>query len=182
MQALAAAGERIRRQTDVSHQVPYSRGDLAQLFHLDALAGVQVEHQSGGRPRLPVDEPPLRDMDLECGLLGDPRESLDRVDDRVGRSARPVGDGAAIQPVRSGRRQLLFEERGLVDTVRPALAGDRPARDVRDHRVGDVDVVVEHFGLGAYPWPGTAPCPGWSASPDRIDPPPQGITRRSVEP
>ena len=30
----------------------------------------------------------------------------------------------------------------------PALASHRPACDVRDHHLGDVDVVVEHLGLG----------------------------------
>ena len=57
-------------------------------------------------------------------------------------------DALAVQPVGRGAGELLLEERRLVDAVGPALAGDGAACDVRDHRLGDVDVVVEHLRLG----------------------------------
>ena len=57
-------------------------------------------------------------------------------------------DAGAIQPVRRGACQLLLEERRLVDAVGPSLTGGGPARDTREHHLGDADVVVEHLGLG----------------------------------
>ena len=87
-------------------------------------------------------------MHFQRRLLGDPRQAVDGVDDRIGRRAGSMGHAFAVQPVGRGAGELLLEEGRLVDAVGPALAGDGSARDVRDHRLGDVDVVVEHLGLG----------------------------------
>ena len=136
--------------------------------------GIEVEHQSGCRAGLEFfallarplgDEPPLRHVHLQRRLLGDPGQPVGAVDDRIGRRAGPVRDAGPRQPVRRRRRQLLFEERRLLDTVGPALAGGRPAGDVRHHHLGDAGVVVEDVGLGRCRSRGTAPCRRWSASP-----------------
>ena len=110
--------------------------------------GSRSKTMPGGGSRLSVDKPPLRDVHLESGLLGDPGQAVDGVDDRIGRRAGPMGDAFAVQPVGRGAGELLLEEGRLVDAVGPTLAGDGSACDVRDHRLGDVDVVVEHLGLG----------------------------------
>ena len=54
MQALAAAGERIRGQPDVGHQAADLVGHLAQLTERDVLAGVEVEHDARRRTGLRV--------------------------------------------------------------------------------------------------------------------------------
>ncbi len=148
MQPLAAAGEGKGGEADVGDEIADLVGHLAQLPERDPLTGIQIEDDACRRTLAPIYEPPLRDMDLERGLLGDPRQPLDGVDQRVGGRSRLMGDRRTIEPFRRGRGELLLEKRGLVDAVGPALAGHRPARDVRNHHLGDLDVVLEDLGLG----------------------------------
>ena len=149
MQTLATTGEWVHHQADVVHQVAHRIGHLAQLRHCHALARIEVEHQSRCRTGLSGRrESPLRHMHFQRGLLGDPGQAGRAIDDRIGRATRSVLDGGPVEPVGGRTGQLLFEERGLVDTVGPPLAGDRPAGDVRKHHVGDAGVVAEDVGLG----------------------------------
>ena len=149
MHTLASAGDGVGVQSDVAHQVPDRTRHFAQLRHGHAIAGIEVEHDAGGGPHVArTFEAPLRHVHLERGLLGDPGQALARVNDGVGRGARLVRDRAAVQPVRRRGGQLLLEERRFVDAIRPALAGDGPAGDVRHHELGYRHVVVEDLGLG----------------------------------
>ena len=84
MQPLAAAGERIRGQPDVSDQLAHLMGDLAQLASSSTPSpGSRSNTDPGSRaravlpPRSPAHEPPLRHVHLQRGLLRDPRQSLD---------------------------------------------------------------------------------------------------------
>ena len=159
VQPLAAAGERKRGQTDVGDQIPNGACHLGELRHRHTLAGVEVEHQTGRRAGLEFftfsrplgDEAPLRHVHLERGLLGDPRQPVGAVDDRIRRRPGPVRNAGAGQPIGSRRGQLLFEKRRLLDAIGPALAGGRAPGDVRHHHLGDIGVVVEDVGLGGCP-------------------------------
>ena len=149
MKSLASAGERVEHQPDVGHQLLYREGHLAHLRHAHVLAGVEVEHQPVGRPGLAVRiEAPLRHMHFQRRLLSDPCQSGRAVDDRVDGVAGSMRQGSAMQPVRSRLRQLLLEERRLLDPVGPALAGSGPALDMRQHHRGDRRVVPEDVGFG----------------------------------
>ena len=152
--ALATTGERIEAQPDVVHQFAHRECHLAQLRHAHALAGVEVEHQSVGRTRLAFGgKAPLRHMHFQRTLLGDPRQRRRGVDDRVDGGPGPVLQGPAGQPRRCRTGEFLLEERRLVHSVGPALAGGRAAGDVRQHHVGDGRVIAEDLrfdgGLGA---------------------------------
>ena len=157
MQSLTAAGQRKRGEAHAGDELAYFVRHLAQLSERDAFPWVQVENHTCGEPgRLlgsflsgpGADESPLRHVHFQRRLLRNPCEPLGAVDDRIRGGARLVSDRTPLEPVRGRRGELLLEERGLVDTVGPALACHRPARDVRHHRLGHVDVVVEDLGLG----------------------------------
>ena len=152
MQALTAAGEWEQRQSDVVNEVSHRVGDLPQLRHGHALARVEVEHQSIGEAGLSVGtETPLRHMDLQRRLLRDPGQGRRAVDDRVVGGPGSVYQCASGEPVRRVLGQVLFEERWFLDAVGPALAGGRPAGDVRQHHLGDGRVVTEDVSLGRGP-------------------------------
>ena len=147
MEPLAAAGQRKGLQADVIDEFAHLMGDLTQLLKRHALAWVEIEHDARRRPPLSVDETPLRHVHFQGRLLRDPGQPLDGVDHRISSAPRLVHDRGAIQPVRRRGRQLLFEERRLVDPVGPAFARHGTTRDVGQHRFSDVDVVVEDLSL-----------------------------------
>ncbi len=149
VQTLAPAGQRVDREADIVHQVADGVGHLAHLRHGHALAGIEIEYQSCcGAGLSGLGEAPLRHMDLKRGLLGDPCQAGRAVDDRIGGIAGSMLHGRTVQPVGCRTGQLLFEECALVDAVRPALPGHRPAGDVRKHHLGNAGVVAEDVGLG----------------------------------
>jgi len=156
VQALTSAGQRKRGQPDVGDQISDGAGHFGELSHRHALTRVEIEHQAGGRARLELlaltrplgSETPLRHMHFQRGLLGDPSQTVDAVDDRVGRRAGSMRDAAARQPLRRRSGKLLFEKRGLLHSVGPSLTGGRPSGDVRHHHLGNTDVIIEDVGFG----------------------------------
>ena len=91
------------------------------------------------------DEPPLRHMYLERGLLPQPRQPRSGLDHRIHDRARPVVHRFALDPLRCVGGEVLLEERRRLHAVGPAFAGHGPTRHMRDHRRRDLDVVVDHL-------------------------------------
>ena len=148
VQTLAAAGHRIGLEIHTGDEFTDGLRHLAQLGHDDTLARVEVEHDAGRGAHRRVNKAPLRHMHFQGRLLGDPGQPLGGVDDRVDGGPAAMRDRAPRQPLRRRRRELLLEERLLRNTIGPAFAGHGTARDVRQHGVGDGQVIVENVGLG----------------------------------
>ena len=137
-------------------QITHCASNFGELRHGYTLAGVEIEHQTGGRTGLellalsrPLGlEAPLRHVYFQRGLLGDPGQPVGAVDDRIRGRPGFVDDAGAWQPVGSRSGQLFFEERRLVNAVRPTLASSRTPGDMRHHHFRDIGVVVEDVGLG----------------------------------
>ena len=127
-------------------------GDPGAVDHGGALARVEVEHHQVGRlAPVPRAEPPLRHVQLQRGQVGRPGQPLDVVDHReVGVLRAPArrADPGGADPVRGVPGHVLLEERRLLHPVRPAHHRDRPVPQVRQHHVGDGQVVGQHVGLG----------------------------------
>ena len=149
VQTLAAAGKRVDAQADVIHQFAHRVRDFSQVRHRDAFTGIEVEYQSVGGTGLAVGaETPLRHMDFQRCLLGNPGQSRRAVDDRIDRGTGAMDLGAAGQPVRGRPRQVLLEKRRCVDTVGPAFSGGRTTGDMRQHHLGDGRVIPENICFG----------------------------------
>ena len=118
-------------------------------------------------PGMLVDEPPLRDVHFQRCLLRHPGHPLDGVDDRdtswcptCARWCRGPASPAPTRRVASRRTTTRRPRSASVCGSRAGLrcAGSSPRRCRGSSRTPRP---------WWYPSPGTAPCPGWSASPDR---------------
>ena len=141
VQALAAAGQRIRRQPDVGDEAPYLVRHLAQLTERDVVAGIEVEHDARGgpgifsAPRSRLHESTNRhcgtctSSDACCAIHANPSTA---VDDRIRRGAGPVRDGRRGPASRVRRLASCFSKKDgsstplgqrLRVTARPAMCG-----------------------------------------------------------
>ena len=124
VQSLAAAGQRVGDQADLGDHVPDGVGHFAELRHGHALARVQVEHQPGRRAGRelgsvaagsPGDESPLRYVNLERGLLGDPCEAVEALffaETQVEQDSAIVDAGDAGAKFVQARRLVHIETSG----------------------------------------------------------------------
>ncbi len=151
--AFAAARHRHDRQPHVAEDLAHHPGDLRALGKPGTLPGIEVEHEPVGVPRRAgTPEPPLRNVDLECGDLAEPDQCRRVVDERVVVAVIFMRDGAALDPRRGRIVEVLLEEHlaGVIrssDPVDPALARGRSVRRVGDEHLGDLGVVRDHVAL-----------------------------------
>ena len=84
---------------------------------------------------------------LQRGDLPQPRQRGRGIEDRVEPQARAVPDLHPGQPSRRTRLQVLHEERGLLDALRPPFTGRRPPHQVREHGGRGCGVIADHIEL-----------------------------------
>ena len=109
--------------------------------------GIEVEGEHGRH----LDPGCLRErrVQLQRGELREPDQRGLVVDQGEVDRAGPVGEhGRRLHPLRAVLGAALLEEVEALDPVGVALQRGRAAAQVRDHRVGDPRVVVDHLGLG----------------------------------
>jgi hypothetical protein len=154
MDAFAPAGHRHRVQPHAQQQRAHQAGHFGAFGQPRALARVQVEHHAiRVLPGSVATEPPLRHMDFEGGLLRDPDQGGQVIDERVLVDVVGVLDRPARDPVRGRGRQVLLKEHltgfvGGSDAGDPALAGRWPIPRGVHERIRDPRVVVDDLGFG----------------------------------
>jgi hypothetical protein len=92
-------------------------------------------------------------MDLEGGLVAEPRQRADpiREEVRVGLAILALLDAGfdpAVEPARRRIRQVLLPEAWPPDAIREAVQVERPVGEVRQHRRGDAREVADQLALG----------------------------------
>ena len=148
MDPLGPGGHREGVESRLGQQVADAEGHLRRRIQIHVLARIEVDHDPSCPARLVVLQGPLRHVQLERGLLGEPRERGGGVQHRVADGARGVLDRDARHPVGRVGGEVLLEEGLVVGAVGPALARHRPPSRVRHEQRGDGQEVLQHIGLG----------------------------------
>ena len=88
-------------------------------------------------------------MQLDAAEVGDPGETR-RIRDhgKVRLVTGGVADVHGFEPIRMWHRHSLLIEEVALDAVRMPLHLHRASRDVMQHGIGDVDVILNEIALG----------------------------------
>jgi hypothetical protein len=145
VQPARTGGLDITREPEVVQCPGHRAGGCAHHGEV-AVGRVEVEDQSVGvmQPVLPR----LPHVQRDAVLIGQPSQRLRAFGHGMHHGAVLFGNLDTAKPFRQRIGEILLHEPLFADTAREPLHGERPALEMRQHRVGHLAVVVDQLALG----------------------------------
>ena len=133
-------------EAEVAEIRPHLVRRLRHVGKAEALAGIEVEDDAVGPVRLVDARPP--GVDLEDAHLHERDEPGRVLDEQVGARFLEARDVDLAELGRHARAGVALIEAFALAPGRAAHERDRPARHMREHRLGDGEVVLGKLALG----------------------------------